>query len=1256
MNCLAGREFKAIFIGTSEITYMKDAPHGHEEGEPQNLTKSVSDRFVFNTAITRSQYLVVAVGNPFLLLHIEKCMKRIYGHKAVSCWSHFMRQCLECKTFHFTNEVKKNIDKQEFAKLRKSLYNALLHVEEKEHFDIGSDETEDDSILNAYQHELEKIPECKNAKLTLSQVAECDLAWIMSDTTTKQCALPPQAYPDEEDEEDYEDAYECVLECQTYRKANATPLDQTKHIVTIRGTWNRIPAFNGDTVRVGVFRNNPENKCYGKVLEVIGRGHEPRFLCRVCHRNPFVFYPIDELNPGFWNLPRISRDLLKRRDKDAIEVELESRKDVVVFSSDSIGVNIKEGKVPPIKQIIPLSVAKNMLFTVAFIQWKKTYRTPLGIVVGVVPKGHSAFSAERMLKMKHAIEYDDDGVNEEHGDAPQAPDSGPLYDRVFTIDPDNAQNLDDAISFVKLSNPKSDGTTEHYQLGVHIVNCAKYITQDEDIDRRAKQRGASVYGGQEGKVMQMLPAKTRDMLSLTPNKIRDVISVVAIVTFDSDKVSVENVKIEQSQIKSCIQLTYKSAQDIMNGENVSNIKSKVELYDKPSDQPTLSDTLQLLFKMALDMRRKRLGSDAAYSYDLNEPEDSYCWQSHMLIEEMMVWANNFVAERIHTCYPDTALLRRQPEPNKDALSDFVDQYKSVARFSLSYSHLGCAEDAEDASFIMTATTLSRIKEAISSRNAVHLASLFFSESNHPQIAAVKSKHRSILPRAEYCCTSNDMDDSFYHHYSLKLNNYTHFSSPLRRYLDVEVQRMLAQLPEVSGIETTPKAFCQDDHQKLCKQLNMRVQNAKQFKRSVNQVQLAMKFSSSTEVYEAFITDNVKGTIELWFPHLELNTFPQKERKIPLKNLGPYANVKNEDLESTITDKAKTFHWKIQMTSFSADEGKFVFKFPKLLVKEDSKEFDTADNITVIDVVANDEHDSTMSKVTYKAGRDTPVTVKLSLDQWRKALNFVKDPSKDNIKELESAFSSLSAATQAQNTGTSVSIKSSAPLVYVDCQMDFKPHDVVQVWLTRSMRKALMAPMIQMIEVSPLWRICVQHNTHPAECFSDQNLSQASRKFYSDINEYVDLWEKVLLAEAAEKSVKDSKQVVIHDVNLEWPSLCIPSNCVDEEYYQPNGSIVLNLPTKYVENCSEFIKFNEGDLVCARYGTDPNAIVRAVFHMVVHKVHYVNDDDQNEDSEQSKVWMKIIGDSNGRISEKMKAVLENKSRCELQLISLSTSYK
>ena len=342
-----------------------------------------------------------------------------------------------------------------------------------------------------------------------------------------------------------------------------------------------------------------------------------------------------------------------------------------------------------------------------------------------------------------------------------------------------------------------------------------------------------------------------------------------------------------------------------------------------------------------------------------------------------------------------------------------------------------------------------------------------------------------------------------------------------------------------------------------------------------------------------------------------------------------------------------------MTSFSAEQGKFPLTFPRLSIsKAEGASIDlTLQDNTVVDMYTADDSDPnnlTLSSARFTATTCTPLAVEVSFNQWKKALDFIKEPAVAKMGELKTVFPNLPYVSPATNP--EVNAKLTSPFINVHFQMSFKPHDVLRVWMTRSMRKELISPTIQMVEISPLVRICVQHNTHPAECFSDQNLSNASRKFYSDISEYVHLWEKVLLAEAAEKSVKDSKQVIIHDVQLEWPCLSVPSNCIDEEYYQPNDSIVLALPEKYVESCSEFIKFNVGDLVCVRYGTDPNSEVRAVFHMVIHKIQH----DEDNDSQPCKLWMKFVGEHNCKISEEMRMVLKNK--CELQLISLSSSYQ
>ena len=84
-----GREFRALFLSTSEPT--------DKDGATRNPTKSTCDRYVFNTAITRAQSLVVAVGNPFMLLRTERHMVQKYGAKG-KYWSNYLKLCFKYGT------------------------------------------------------------------------------------------------------------------------------------------------------------------------------------------------------------------------------------------------------------------------------------------------------------------------------------------------------------------------------------------------------------------------------------------------------------------------------------------------------------------------------------------------------------------------------------------------------------------------------------------------------------------------------------------------------------------------------------------------------------------------------------------------------------------------------------------------------------------------------------------------------------------------------------------------------------------------------------------------------------------------------------------------------------------------------------------------------------------------------------------------------------------------------------------------------
>ena len=94
-NYYSGREFKALFISTVECV--------HDGFKSANPTKSFCNRYVFNTALTRAQSLVVVAGNPFLLLKVEAAMPQPMG-----CWREYLKRCIDHSTLFVPKNVSAN--------------------------------------------------------------------------------------------------------------------------------------------------------------------------------------------------------------------------------------------------------------------------------------------------------------------------------------------------------------------------------------------------------------------------------------------------------------------------------------------------------------------------------------------------------------------------------------------------------------------------------------------------------------------------------------------------------------------------------------------------------------------------------------------------------------------------------------------------------------------------------------------------------------------------------------------------------------------------------------------------------------------------------------------------------------------------------------------------------------------------------------------------------------------------------------------
>ncbi|KAF9108310.1 hypothetical protein BGX27_008401 [Mortierella sp. AM989] len=324
----------------------------------------------------------------------------------------------------------------------------------------------------------------------------------------------------------------------------------------------------------------------------------------------------------------------------------------------------------------------------------------------------------------------------------------------FTIDPATAKDLDDAVSCISLE----DGT---FEIGVHIADVSHFIKVGSALDREAKARASTVYLVQ--KAIPMLPTiLSEDLCSLRANVERLTYSIFWKMTESGD---ILDTSFSKSVIRSCAQLSYDDAQKVI---TTGSLDSKVEVFNHP--RSLVEDNIRTFFKLSLILRQKRFDNGALslnpikLAFETDEKDTPLevsvyeLKESNRLIEEFMLLANMSVAKQIYDFFPEQALLRRQEEPLEKRMADFI-QNMNKAGLELDASSAGALQVSMDA-----------IQDP-DIRKVVRLL-------------ALKPMHR-----AKYIC-SGMLAPNKYHHYSLNVPLYTHFTSPIRRYADIIVHRLL----------------------------------------------------------------------------------------------------------------------------------------------------------------------------------------------------------------------------------------------------------------------------------------------------------------------------------------------------------------------------------------------------------------------------------------------------------------------------------
>ena len=320
---------------------------------------------------------------------------------------------------------------------------------------------------------------------------------------------------------------------------------------------------------------------------------------------------------------------------------------------------------------------------------------------------------------------------------------------VFTIDPEDAKDFDDALSVRTLENG-------NYSVGIHIADVSHYVKSNSQLDKQALKRGNSVYF--VGHVIPMLPEKLSNILcSLVPLKDRLTYSVIVELT---PRAKIIKYEIKKSIIKSKRRFTYEEVQEIIE-------KKKGDFVEE----------ILSLNKIAVILRKKRFKeggiefSTPEVKFKLDEngnPLEIYkkeIKESNMLVEEFMLLANRIVARHI-------ALPEKSARPFIYRVHDLPDKEK-IYEFARFLKSLGYTFDPN--SRAQTKQFMSLMEQIKDTEEEALINEL-----------AIRS-----MAKAAY--SENNIG-----HYGLGFKYYSHFTSPIRRYADLMVHRLLFNYNEGKG--------------------------------------------------------------------------------------------------------------------------------------------------------------------------------------------------------------------------------------------------------------------------------------------------------------------------------------------------------------------------------------------------------------------------------------------------------------------------
>lgn len=520
----------------------------------------------------------------------------------------------------------------------------------------------------------------------------------------------------------------------------------------------------------------------------------------------------------------------KELEGEVVEIIKRAREQFVGIVDSKHGITILKAnnKQLPMNIIIPpdkTKGAKNGQKCIASITyWGDKHENPIGEIIDILGDTGDNNTEMHAILAEFGLPYSyPQNLEKEANKIPEQISEEEISRRIdfrdtttFTIDPVDAKDFDDALSLRQVE----EGV---WEVGVHIADVTYFVEQGSDIDKEAFKRATSVY--LVDRTVPMLPEHISNFIcSLRPNEEKLTYSCIFKLNNDAE---VLDYKIARTVIRSDRRFTYEEAQEIIEtgkGDFAMEILTLNDLAKKLRNKRFASGAIAFErseVRFEIDEKGKPINVIFKESKDSNK-----------LIEEFMLLANRYVAQHIgmpkNKQKPKTFVYRIHDVPNTEKLLNFATFIKKF----------GYKIKTEGKNTTVSAS-INRLLDSIEGKK----------EQNMIESLAIRSMAKAVY-------STNNIG-----HYGLAMKYYTHFTSPIRRYPDMTVHRLLTRYADPKTSQTIDTT----DYDSICKHSSDMEQLAAQAERaSIKYKQIEFMADKIGKVY-----DGVISGISTWGIYVEI---------------------------------------------------------------------------------------------------------------------------------------------------------------------------------------------------------------------------------------------------------------------------------------------------------------------------------------------------------------------------------------------------